>query len=211
MPLNVSNTKWSTTLNVHYGACLGVVFAFLVPDIVPNESGNVIYFHSRDSAVITIAMLLYFFIDCIVANTREGEYKASTLGVLFALIWIWFLGYCIVIGKIPQPQTYIALPIYIVGARLYQIFLYTSGKFIIDEGASVIGALISGASLLIALIFLWNGAIAYYRVVESSDILVVAWKYRISMVTAFDFVVVFILSLKIVESTFFIRSTFLRA
>jgi hypothetical protein len=209
MRLQINETAWSTILNVHYGACLSVIFALsIIPDVGSSQLGKINYYFSLDSVVLCALLIAYFFVDCIVANTRTGEFRKQTYYVLAALLWIWFLGYCIVISKSPQPEKYICIPLYLIGARAYQTYLYAQGKYDIDDLAAVWGAIISVFALLVATIMLWLGFALAHGLLHPDDLYSAIGKgsYQLSTISILNILMTFVLFLKITESYFYIKS-----
>jgi hypothetical protein len=208
MPLRIDNKNWSTILNIHYGACLSVIFALsIAPELNINNLGNLKYLFASGTPLIYFVLLCYFFLDCIVANTRKGEYIDDPIYVFGALVWIWFLGFCIVICKSQHSEKYVVLPIYIIVARTYQAYLYIFRKYVTDEFMRLAGTLATIWSIEFAIVLLSLGsAIAYGLVKQDQQFLFFgSGKAQTSILGIVNVFFVCVFLLKVFESYFFIH------
>jgi hypothetical protein len=153
--LNLDKSEWTNLINIHYGACLSVVFAVTVTVNSSGEKvGSLVVLVSPTAWAAFAAMLLYFFIDWLVINVRRTTFTMSLPLLFVTLLYVWFLGFCVLLSKSPDSSRFLIIGIYVVIAGTYHLRAYYRRKYhnlSPDSNRAVLGMALSAAMLLAGL------------------------------------------------------------
>ncbi len=144
MKVELDRPEWTNLVNIHYGACLSVVAAVSI--FVDNAAGNegkVSFLGSNTSWPAFIPMVIYFFIDWISINTRRSLIAKSVYMLLLVTVWIWFLGFCVVVAKSPDSVKLMFIGGYLASSALFHAAKYLDHAYTSSDGLSIAGFVIS--------------------------------------------------------------------
>lgn len=130
MRINLKTSEWTNLINIHYGAALSVVFALTV--VVAQDEinmGDVHLLVEPSTWSAFIPMVVYFFVDWLVTNIRRETVEIGIVVLFMALIWTWFLGYCVLISKSADPTKFAVIGAYITIAGIYHSIRYAHNDY----------------------------------------------------------------------------------
>lgn len=147
MKVELNRPEWTNLVNIHYGACLSVVAAvsIFVDAGLSNfgDRGQVSFLGKNATWPAFVPMVIYFFVDWISINTRRTLIAKSINMLLIVTIWIWFLGFCVVLAKSPDSAKLVFIGAYLALSALFHAKKYLDHAYTISDGASQAGFVVS--------------------------------------------------------------------
>lgn len=148
--INLSSSEGANLLNIQYGVCFGVIFSLCFI----HNSDHTTFAVSISNVFPFLALLLYFFLDWLLANFLRDKIQFNIFLLLGWSLTIWFLGTVVNLVNSVSPAKYVLVASYAFVVGLYHLTAYCSKLYPIDQGPKVVGILLSAPLVLLGLYFL---------------------------------------------------------
>lgn len=169
---NLNSSEGANLFNIQYGVCFGAIFS----NCFVQNSDSINFSVSNSHLLPFLALLLYFFLDWLIANFLRDKIRFSIILLLGWSLTIWFLGTVIILIRSTYAIKYGLVGFYTFYIGLYQLWAYCSKLYPIDHGPKIVGMYFSAPFFLIGLFFMYQVYLLlfteYATETEVADILV---------------------------------------